>query len=104
MKSISYSTANPSGLLRRVVAAVTTVALAVLALMFSAVLLAVILIAAAIAGVYLWWKTRELRKHLQSQMQNFSARSAAAEHETFTGEVIEGEVISVNRPGGKIDR
>lgn len=102
MKSISYSTANPAGLLSRVIAAITTVALAVLALMFSAVLLAVILIAAAIAGVYLWWKTRELRKHLHSQMHNFSARSA--EHEAFTGEVIEGEVISVDQPGGKTGR
>jgi ABC-type bacteriocin/lantibiotic exporter with double-glycine peptidase domain len=104
MKSISYSTAGPSGLLRRVVAAISTVALAILVLMFSAVLLAVILIVAALAGIYLWWKTREVRKHLQSQMQNFSAHSTTTEHDTFTGEVIEGEVISVNRPGGKIDR
>jgi Flp pilus assembly protein TadB len=91
-KYISCSSANRPILLRKAGAVVASVVLAGLALMFSAVLLAVILIVGAIAWVYLWWKTRELRK----QMQNFPPRSATIEGEVFDGEVIEGEVIRVD--------
>jgi uncharacterized membrane protein len=88
IKYISYPSGNRPSLLRKAGAVVATVALAVLALMFSAVLLAVILIVGTIAGVYLWWKTRELRK----QMRDFQARSATMQSEAFKGEVFEGEV------------
>lgn len=98
MKYISYPSANSPGLLRKAVATIATVVLAGLVLMFSAVMFAVILVAGAIATVYLWWKTRALRK----QMRNFSPRGAEMERETFQGEVIEGEVIRVDKSGDKI--
>lgn len=90
MKYISCSSNGGPGMLRKIVALVVTVALGILALMFSAVLLAIILVVGAIAGVYLWWKTREVRR----QMQDFSAqRGAAVQDEMFAGEVFEGEII-----------
>ena len=92
-KYISYTPANRPGLLRKAVALVGTVALAGLALMFSAMLLMAILIIAVIGGAYLWWKTRELRKQMREQMQNFPPRSAQTESDVFRGEVYSGEVI-----------
>ena len=56
----------------------------VLSLVFLAVGLAVVLT----VGGYLWWKTRELRKQIRARMQE-QAMSA--------GEVIEGEVIPLER-------
>jgi hypothetical protein len=100
MKYIAYTTARPPSLLGRAALAVSTVALAAVAVMFSAVLLTVILIVGAIAGVWLWWKTREVRRqmrHMQETVQDFQTRNAAAEGEAFQGEVFEGEVIRVDR-------
>ncbi|HEX5364231.1 MAG TPA: hypothetical protein VFW59_08160 [Gallionella sp.] len=107
-KYISYSSTSRPGPLRRLAALVVTVALVALALMFSAVLLAVILIVGAIAGVYLWWKTRAIRKQfkqMQAQMQNASSRSAdtqAFRAEAFGGEIIEGEAVRVDQPDARI--
>lgn len=96
IKFISYSSGRRPGLLRKTAAVIATVVLAVLALMFSAVLLAAILIVGTIAGAYLWWKTRELRKQMRAQMQDFQTRNATMQSEVFEGEVIEGEVIRVD--------
>lgn|SRR5574340_441976 len=103
MKYISYPSAKPAGLLRRAAALVWAVALVGLALMFSAMLLAAILIVAVFGGAYLWWKTRELRRQMREQMQNFPPRSAQAESDAFrgevySGEVIEGEAVRVHEP------
>lgn len=69
---------------------IVTVALAVVALMFSAVLLVVLFCMGAVAFAYLWWKTRELRK----QMRNFTPpRDPNVRGDTFAGEVYEGEII-----------
>lgn len=98
IKYISPQPANPPGLLRKTVTLVMTVALAGVALMFSAMLLVVILIVVVFGGAYLWWKTRELRK----QMKNFqplhsaTAQSDVFADKAFKGEVIEGEVIRVD--------
>lgn len=107
IKYISYPSGRPRGPLRKAVAVIATVALAVLALMFTAVLLAVILIAGTIAGIYLWWKTRELRKQMRAQMQDFQTRSATGEvfkSEVFAGEVIEGEAVRVDESVSTIKR
>jgi uncharacterized protein HemX len=100
MRYISSTTADSPGLLQKVAVVVVTVAMAGVALMFSAVLLTGILIVGTIAGGWLWWRTREVRKQMrqmQEAMQDFQARNPEAQHEAFTGEVIEGEVIRVDR-------
>ena len=95
-KFISYSSANPPSLLRKAATGVVLLAVAGITLMFSAILLSFIVVVGAIAGAYLWWKTRELRKQMQAQMQNFQARSASMEREPFDGNVIDGEVVRVD--------
>ncbi|WP_435626767.1 hypothetical protein [Candidatus Ferrigenium straubiae] len=101
IKYISYTPASRPGLLRKIVAVVWTVALIGLALMFSAVLLTAILIVAVIGGAYLWWKTREIRRLMREQMQNFPPPSTQGESEVFRGEVIEGEAVRVYEPDVK---
>lgn len=103
IKYISPPSDNRPGLLRKAAAIAGAVVLASLALMFSAVLLAAILIVAVIGGAYLWWKTREIRRLMREQRQNFPPRGAQAESDVFrdevySGEVIEGEVVRVHEP------
>jgi ABC-type bacteriocin/lantibiotic exporter with double-glycine peptidase domain len=97
MKFIFYAPTHPSSLLQKIVRLIVTVVLVGVLLMFSAVMLVVILIVVAIALVYLWWKTREIRK----LMKNVPPRSSNMEDEMFGGEVIEGQVI---RRGEIMDR
>jgi hypothetical protein len=61
----------------------------VLSLVFVAVGLAVVLI----AGGYLWWKTRELRKQIRARMQGQPQPGS----EIIEGEVIKAEVITHER-------
>ena len=56
----------------------------VLSLVFLAIGLAVVLT----VGGYLWWKTRELRRQLRARME---------EQQQPAGQVIEGEVIPLER-------
>ena len=96
MKYLAYTSSNSPSLLQKTVAVVVTVAVAGVALMFSAMLLAVVLVVGATAWAYLWWKTREARrqiKQMQQTMQGFQERSTTAEQDIFRGEVFEGEVI-----------
>lgn len=95
MNPLPRTTAKLPRLLRKTVAFILTLALAVLVLMFSAVLLAVIALVGTLAGGYLWWKTREMRK----QMREFSARNRRGEE--VEGEVFEGEVVSVEVPANR---
>ncbi len=85
---------NPPSTLRKLVALIVTVLLFVLALMFSAMLLMAILVVGTVAGIYLWWKTRELRK----MMRNFSSQEVRRETQASNDEVFEGEVIRVVDP------
>lgn len=102
IKFISSASSRPTSPLRKIVAFIMTLALAVVALMFSAVLLVFVLSFVVIGGIFLWWKTRELRKQLRAQMQNFPPpNGAATQGDIFAGEelkgtVIEGEVIRVD--------
>jgi protein-S-isoprenylcysteine O-methyltransferase Ste14 len=64
---------------------VTLASAFVLSLVFVAIGLVVVLT----AGGYLWWQTRELRRQMRARMQG---QPYAA------GNVIEGEVISPERP------
>jgi uncharacterized membrane protein len=57
-------------------------------LVFSVVLFAAFLAFGVIAGGYIWWKTRALRKHVRAQFEAMQARSPVRPE---AGEVIEGE-------------
>lgn len=92
MKNLSHSTAESSSLLSKVVAFVVTIASFGLALMISMLLFTVILTAGALAWGYLWWRTRELRKHMRMHPPG---------GEMIEGNVIEGEVIRVDPGDGK---
>lgn len=88
--------AKPHSLLRRFAGVIVAVAVAIVALMFSVVFLAVIAVVGVIAGIYLWWKTRAVRR----QMREFSAQaqSARCERPASNDGVFEGEVIRVVEP------
>jgi hypothetical protein len=77
------------GLLRKLVAAVAGTVILVGAFMLSIVLLAAVATVGLAGGVYLWWRTRELRERLREQ-----ARARPAD-----GRVIEGEVIRDTETG-----
>jgi hypothetical protein len=91
MKYVLNSPTTSSGPLRKLAALIVTVAMAGLALMFSAVLFAIIIVAGAIAWAYLWWRTRELRK----LMRDFPAREAMREERMNDGNVFEGVAVRV---------
>jgi len=91
MKYIYLASPNASSPLRKVVALIATVVLLGLVLMFSAVLLVVIAIFGALAWVYLWWKTRTVRK----QMREFQAGARERAEMASNDAVFEGEVIRV---------
>lgn len=74
--------------LQRLGALLVTFILIVAGLMFSVVLLAFIAVAGLIAGIYIWWKTRTLRKMMKAQ-----AGEISTEQEKDSGQIIEGEVI-----------
>jgi uncharacterized iron-regulated membrane protein len=94
MKYIFLAPSNSSNPLRKFVALIVTVVLASLALMFSAVLLTILVFVGAIAGAYLWWKTRAVRK----QMREFQARATERAEMASNDAVFEGEVIRVVEP------
>ena len=56
---------EPSSLLGRVAATIIGAIALVVAFMFSVVALAVVSVIIVIAVGYLWWKTRDLRRHLR---------------------------------------
>jgi len=83
--------------MQKLIAFISTSALIVLGVMFSAVLLVFIVSAGLIVFGYFWWRTRALRKQMRAQRQAMS--SAANDADAFNaevckGEIIEGEVIS----------
>lgn len=96
-KHISYSSSRRPSLLRKAVTLVGMVALAAVALMFSAVLLVVILVVVVFGGAFLWWKTRAVRRQFREMHAQMRQMQEAAAHEpqAFRGEVYEGEVIEV---------
>lgn len=89
IKFISIYPSTPPGPFRKLAGAVAAVAVLALALMFSAVLLVIIALVATIAGAYLWWKTRELRKIMRDMPPRAMQREAKmADEKVFEGEVI----------------
>ena len=66
-------------LLGRLLTAAASAAVLVVAFMFSLVIFAAVAAIALLAGIYLWWKTRALRRQLRECPSS--------------GRVLEGEVI-----------
>lgn len=71
--------APASGFLDRILTTAASVAVLVAAFMLSLVIFAAVAAIALIAGAYLWWKTRELRRQMREQSRG--------------GRIIDGEVI-----------
>jgi Flp pilus assembly protein TadB len=84
------SSVPATGWLGKAVAAAVTAVAVVVALVFSVVLLAALLAVGLIAGGYIWWRTRALRRQLREQMAAAQARAAAAQPQP-QGDIIEGE-------------
>ena len=61
------------------------------AFVLSLVFLAIGLVVVLIGGGYLWWQTRELRKQLRARMEANSQPRPG-------GRIIDGEVVSGDRP------
>lgn len=114
---------RPSGLpgpLGRIAGIVIGAVLAISALFVSVIAFAVVVVVAVIAGGWLWWRTRDLRKQLRSEMDRM--REAAARGEPLTrggpfgpagdrppapaerGEVIEGDFIREAPRNGQAPR
>jgi Flp pilus assembly protein TadB len=88
--------AQPTNPLRKLLGLVVTVAVAIVALMFSAVFFVVIAVLGLLAWGYVWWKMREVRK----QMRAFAGQFQSMQREQTAGndDVYEGEVVRVVDP------
>jgi membrane protein implicated in regulation of membrane protease activity len=85
--------ASGAGWFGRIVAAVATGAVLVVAVMFSFAVLAVAAVGGATLLVWLWWKMRHVRRAMQgSQSGDFSPDNTGQSGQP-TGDVIEGEVL-----------
>jgi predicted lipid-binding transport protein (Tim44 family) len=95
---ISYramSAPSPAGgWLGKVLTAVLAGAALVAGVMFSIFFLAILVGVGLVAGGYLWWKTRALRRQLREQFAAMQARAADAK---VQGDVIEGEFSRSSR-------
>lgn len=80
------------GLLGRIIAAIATLAMMVVGLMFSVVVFAVALVVGVVFFGWLWWKMRRAMKQAR-QDPNFQAWQSPPGAPRPDGDVIEGEVI-----------
>ena len=71
---------QPPGPLAKLFALLLSAAVLVLAFMFSLVILGVVAVGGLLLWAWLWWKTRAMRKQMQSAAMN-------------TPQVIEGEFV-----------
>jgi len=86
----SRSGIRQPGLLARIGAAAIGAVVLAGAFMVSVVMLALVAAVGLAGGLYLWWRTRELRKQLRERMRNQPPPE---------GRIIEGEVIRDSEPG-----
>jgi hypothetical protein len=63
------------------------------AFVFSIVLFAIALAVVLAFGVYVWWKTRDLRRQMREQIHD-SVGMQAGRRADASGDVIEGVVVS----------
>jgi Flp pilus assembly protein TadB len=74
------------GLLTRILTVVAGTLVLVGAVAISFVVFVIVLTALLVIGLYLWWKTRHVRRQLAEQLN--AQRSSAPRGETIEGEVI----------------
>ena len=72
----------------KVAAVIGGAILIVSALAISLIFFAVLIVVGVLFGGYLWWKTRELRKQIRTQLEG----------EIIEGECIEGEIVGRGAP------
>jgi hypothetical protein len=77
-----------NSLLAKALTAVVSVIVLMVAFIVSFVIFAAVASLALLAGVYIWWKTRALRRHLREHPPG--------------GRIIEGQVVS-DDPSRRID-
>jgi hypothetical protein len=82
--------APSSSLLGRILAGIVSAAALIVVFMLSIVVFAAVAAVAVVAGTYVWWKTRALRRQLRERPPG--------------GHIIEGEVIRDTRPGDTTPR
>lgn len=68
---------QPPGIFTRMFAIVAAGGLAVLTFMFSLVIFSIVLAVGLIGGLYLWWKTREVRKQMRAAVDAAAAGGSA---------------------------
>lgn len=88
---------QPRSQLRAMLTWIISLSLFALLLMFSVVVLAVIALVGIIAFVYIWWKTREVRKQMRI-MRSVATPETRREAQASNDSVFEGEVIRVVAP------
>jgi membrane protein implicated in regulation of membrane protease activity len=85
------------GLFTRIAAVVGGVLVLAGAVAISFVVFVAVAAVVVIVGLYLWWKTRHLRKQLRAQMQE-QMNAQAPPGEQRRGEVLEGEFVRKDDP------
>jgi Flp pilus assembly protein TadB len=87
------------GLLTRIVAVISGALVLVGAIAISIVVFAIVAAVIVLGGLYLWWKTRDLRKQMKARMEE-PLDTRAPPRERSRGEVIEGEFERKDDPPG----
>ncbi len=83
MKYISYTSSSASGPLQKIIGAVAAVAIAGALLVFSSVFLVLLVLAVAIGGIWLWWKTRHVRRMMREMQGQMDRAREAFENRGF---------------------
>ena len=94
---------QPQGPLARIVAFVLGTILLVVGFMFSLVALAVVAVGVVLAGTWLWWKTRAVRRQIEEQLAQ--QPPFQPDEPAFDGRIIEGEAVRESEqgaPGGRL--
>jgi len=93
----------PQGPLARIAAFVLGTALLIVGFMFSLVALAVVAVGVVVAGTWLWWKTRAVRRQIEEQLAQ--QPPFQPDEPVFDGRIIEGEAVREPEqctPGGRL--
>lgn len=104
--SIGNYRRQPASPLTRLLSSMAAIALLVVGFMFSIVAAVFILGLLLIAGLYLWWKTRDVRKLMRDAQKQAAAQHAAQDEHRHTsheqaaeprsGLTIEGESARID--------